>query len=269
MSGTLTFTLQPEVLAALAAMQRDLRDIRDLLSRIGWNAAARRDKEQDTRPEGTPTGVRPAVAEGQPSLNVTQPAGERDGATTAASRPHSEGEGHLPESARSPAPSGPAPSTATAHIGPGMRLGMRFSEERLAVVRREYPRGTEVRAIAAACALLPGPEVTATHVYATAARLGLSRPAWTPDSAAPASIAPKPAAPAPAQLPSATPPRPARAAPEQNGPVVVDLAQLRAWAAVRGIAVNGPDDLKHVNAKAVAVGLPLFALRDPALRRAG
>ncbi len=134
------------------------------------------------------------------------------------------------------APSAPVPSRSPV-----------WTDERKAVVRREWPRGTEAPEILRMLKALPGKPLPAPAVRRLgikAAELGLRRPE-------------QPAAPRttiPARVPAVA-----------TGPVQAEWEQLERWAADRGFAQrldhrDREASLALVNAKRRELGLPPFVL---------
>lgn len=104
----------------------------------------------------------------------------------------------------------------------------RWTPERDAVVKREYPIGTPAPVIARLLNAMDGPPVTSQQVHVRASIVGVRRP---------------------------------RADADVTAPIEVDLQQLRHWASARGIEVYGPHDLAAVNARARAIGHRPFRLK--------
>ena len=133
-----------------------------------------------------------------------------------------------------------------------------YTPERIEVLRREWPKGTDVHEIGELLAALPGAPVVSTGAIGVrAAGLGLRRPSGhgVPPKAAPAS----------------------RPMLDVSGgpPVVVDWQQMEKWAAERGISsselygMERKKALALVNAKRKDLGLPAFRLQAPRAHTAG
>lgn len=146
----------PAVIDLGTRLLRELRDIRLLLGRIGWNALARAEREQDTEPGVPPTGATPAEVGG-----VVAP-GARDSGTAPAEAPvagvpQAAGEASGPRAtpvAAEPARA-PAPADIPARLG---RNGQPFkwSAERDALLTELYRAGEPLAAILPRINALPG-----------------------------------------------------------------------------------------------------------------
>jgi hypothetical protein len=310
------------------AVRDELRDLRNMLGRMGWNATAA--AEQATIPTApAPAPVAPRFAAGTSGDEVAAIYGDdvaaiyadgleaarafllqqKQGAAAAPANPADAPEGiasePLPDGTASAAGTGAqpagevAPESARHADAPQRRPapaetpkpprspyeGVKWTQERKELFRREYRAGTATPAIIELLNALPGPKITSVSgisgwmkVYreqapavVPQAEPGAPTPvpepavAAAPDApAAPVSDPPVPVS-VPQPPPVAAAPEPASPAPPAQPPtgatLLVTALQAESWAFQRGIPWYGNGSLGRVNDKRRELGLPPFELK--------
>ena len=113
-----------------------------------------------------------------------------------------------------------------------------WTDERLAVMRADYPTAKPTLAIQAALNARPGRFISADRIAVQAGRMGIRRPPEGPQSKPPIG-------------------------PSSTEPVAADFTYVVRWAAERGITIETWDDLPMANAKRLHLGQPIFKREFP------